>query len=84
MDHNNFDFDEDFIEPVFEFFKQIGLKTDEVEESTVEGLQFSDDYYFPPNTIVGYEKKLIKTSIIWDIIEERNRQEEARKIKEKN
>jgi hypothetical protein len=38
-----------------------------------DAINFPDDYYFPPNSIISYEKKLIKKSIIWDIIEERNR-----------
>jgi hypothetical protein len=38
-----------------------------------EAVCFPDEYYFPPTSIINYEKKLIKNSIIWDIIEERNR-----------
>jgi hypothetical protein len=37
-------------------------------------MNLSDDYYFPTQMIVEYEKKIVKTSIIWDIIEERKRQ----------
>lgn len=72
MDHNDFEFDEDFIEPMTEFFKQINLKLNKVALD-FNGIRFNDDYYFPPPTIVSYEKKLIKTSIIWDIIEDRKR-----------
>lgn len=73
MDHNNFDFDEDFIEPIIEFFKQINLKADDIEESTLQALNLPDEYYFPTPSIINYEKKLVKSSIIWDIIEERNK-----------
>ena len=74
MDHNDFDFDEDFIEPLFEFAKQINLKFDEIDPTSAP-LNFNDDYYFPPPNIISYEKKLIENSIIWEIIEERNKQE---------
>ena len=73
MDHNNFEFDEDLIDPVIEFFKQINLKTDVVKSSTIQAMILNDDYYFPTRSVINYEKKLIKTSIIWDIIEERQR-----------
>jgi hypothetical protein len=46
---------------------------DEIESES-KFLSFSDDYYFPPTFIINHEKKLIKSSIIWDIIEERNKQ----------
>ena len=36
-------------------------------------LHFTDEYYFPPPSVINYEKKLIKNSIIWEIIEERNK-----------
>lgn len=72
MDHNDFDFDEDFIMPLYEFLKQTNIKLDEIEPGS-QGLYFTDDYYFPPNSIINYEKKLIKSSIIWEIIEERNK-----------
>ncbi len=77
MDHNDFNFDEDFIEPLYEFFKQTLIRPEEVLSE--RPLTFVDDYYFPPAGIIRYEKKLIKSSIIWDIIEERNRQLEARR-----
>lgn len=51
MDHNDFDFDEDFIEPLIEFFKQINLRIDNVSKD-YHGVRFSDEYYFPPATIV--------------------------------
>ena len=37
------------------------------------GIKFNEDYYFPTPSIVKHEKKLIKSSIIWDIIEDRKR-----------
>ncbi|CDW79049.1 UNKNOWN [Stylonychia lemnae] len=80
MDHNDFNFDDDFVEPITEFFKQIGLRLNDVNE-TFRGIKFQDDYYFPPKSIVDYEKKIVKSSIIWDIIEDRKRQAEIRKTK---
>jgi len=44
-------------------------------------IKFTDEYYFPPPKIVEYEKKLIKSSIIWDIIEDRKRQETLKRAK---
>jgi hypothetical protein len=73
MDHNDFEFDDDFVEPIFEFFKQMNLKMNEVDESIYEALNFPDEYYFPPLNVITDEKKLIKNSIIWEIIEERSR-----------
>lgn len=75
MDHNDFDFDNDFLEPMYAFFKQVNMNMEDVDENLYEALNFPDEYYFPPNSVINYEKKLIKSSIIWDIIEERNRQE---------
>jgi len=72
MDHNDFDFDSDFMQPLNEFFKQIGLRVEQI--SSV--LNIDDDYYFPPDSVVQYEKTLIKNSIIWEIIEEKKKQEE--------
>eukprot|EP00347_Sterkiella_histriomuscorum_P003243 403365040 len=77
MDHNDFEFDADLIEPLTEFFKQIGMKMNKVAKD-FHGIKFNDDYYFPPPTIVLFEKKLIKSSIIWDIIEDRKRQAEIK------
>eukprot|EP00349_Pseudokeronopsis_sp_Brazil_P009945 CAMPEP_0202979552 /NCGR_PEP_ID=MMETSP1396-20130829/85668_1 /ASSEMBLY_ACC=CAM_ASM_000872 /TAXON_ID= /ORGANISM="Pseudokeronopsis sp., Strain Brazil" /LENGTH=76 /DNA_ID=CAMNT_0049719025 /DNA_START=732 /DNA_END=962 /DNA_ORIENTATION=+ len=71
MDHNDFDFDSDFIDPIIEFFRQIHLKAEEVNDSIFEALNFEDDYFFPSGNIVEFEKKLIKSSIIWEIMEER-------------
>ena len=70
MDHNDFDFDEDFIEPMVEFFKQINLDSEKVAYG-FSGIHLTDEYYFPTPKIVEYEKKLVKSSIIWDIIEDR-------------
>jgi hypothetical protein len=72
MDHNDFDFDTDFIDPVSIFFKQISLNTEKVQND-FGGIHFEDDYYFPSQNIVNYEKTLITSSIIWDIIEDRKR-----------
>ena len=72
MDHNEFEFLEDFICPLREFLNQTGIDFHDVE-STGEFLTFNEEYYFPPQHVVTYEKKLIKSSIIWDIIEERNK-----------
>lgn len=47
----------------------------EVDDSIYDALNFPDEYYFPPLNVINYEKKLIKNSIIWDIIEERARLE---------
>ena len=46
---------------------------DDVDEGIYDAINFPDEYYFPPNSIINHEKKLIKNSIIWEIIEERNR-----------
>ena len=73
MDHNDFSFDQDFMDPLIEFFKQIGLDLNTSRELPSIGLKFNEDYYFPTPTIVNHEKKLIKSSIIWDIIEDRKR-----------
>ena len=80
MDHNDFDFDDDFIDQLTEFFKQINLEPGDVF-GDFQGLNFEDEYYFPPPNIVVYEKKLIKQSIIWDIIEDRKKQAELKKAK---
>jgi len=77
MDHNDFDFETDFIEPLLEFFKQINLHMEQVDDSIYDGLNFDDDYFFPPPNIVEFERGLIKSSIIWDIIEERNTKKRA-------
>ncbi len=79
MDHNDFNFDDDFIDPIVEFFKQINLDTEFVAYGYT-GISFSDDYYFPPPNIVAHEKRLIKSSIIWDIIEDRKRQADLKKM----
>jgi hypothetical protein len=73
MDHNDFDFDDDFILPVIEFFSQINLNVEDAKTIGVHGLSFSDDYFFPPPKIVDYEKTMIKSSIIWEIIEDRKK-----------
>ena len=72
MDHNDFQFETDFIEPVQEFFRQIGLDTLDVAYG-FNGIYLTDDYYFPSETIIKYERTLIKSSIIWDIVEDRNK-----------
>lgn len=72
MDHNDFDFYEDFIEPIKEFLNQTHIKLDQPVGNTVH---FMDEYYFPPEQIVNYEKKLIKSSIIWEIIEQRKKEQ---------
>lgn len=83
MDHNNFDFDDDFIQPLIEFFKQThqlaGGNSRRNENTFSNSIKFSDEYYFPSASIVSYEKKLIKNSIIWDIIEDRQRQANLKK-----
>jgi fermentation-respiration switch protein FrsA (DUF1100 family) len=48
MDHNDFNFDEDFIDPLMEFMKQIGVKFDKVDPLT-RPLIFTDEHYFPPS-----------------------------------
>jgi hypothetical protein len=50
MDHNDFEFDDDFIEPLLEFIKQTNIHFEELSGDT--GLSFSDDYYFPPNPVI--------------------------------
>ena len=69
MDHNDFLFDEDFVEPLMEFFSQINLKVYE----TVSDLQFEEEYYFPNRRIINYEKTFMKSSIIWEIMDERDK-----------
>ncbi len=75
MDHNNFDFEDDFIEPLIEFLKQTNHQVGESKDLNPFSnmIKFTDEYYFPTPSIVDYEKKLIKSSIIWDIIEDRKR-----------
>lgn len=72
MDHNDFDFDGDLIDPLIEFFKQIGIRLNK-SSSSYRQIKFPEDCYFPTASIVDYEKKLIKSSIIWDIVEDRKK-----------
>jgi len=39
MDHNDFDFDDDFVEPITEFFNQIGMKSNDVQNN-FRGIKF--------------------------------------------
>lgn len=43
-------------------------------EGEVKRLDFDEELYFPTSFIIDYERKLVKSSLIWEIIEEKRKQ----------
>lgn len=64
MDHNEFDFVDDLVQPFFNFLDQLGITTEVDEEDPKMGqLKFPERLYIPPKMFTDQEG--VQTVSLW-------------------
>ena len=56
MDHNEFDFVDDLVQPFFNFLDQLGITTDVEDDDELKGqIKFPERLYIPPKSYTEQE-----------------------------
>jgi hypothetical protein len=66
MDHNEFDFVDDLVQPFFNFLDQLGITTEVEEDDPTKGqLRFPERLYIPPKSFTDQEGQTTQSLWSW-------------------
>ena len=66
MDHNEFDFIDDLVQPFYNFLEQMDIKLDADDDDPTHGqFNFPESLFLPPNNQVEKELQQAKRTTLW-------------------
>lgn len=66
MDHNEFDFIDDLVQPFYNFLEQMNLTLDPMADDPKNGqINFPEHLFLPPKDMVEREVEMAKRTTLW-------------------